>query len=960
MDSKRKELGTGKKSSSIQGCARSVRIGGSHRPSTNYPITNFFRMIPKCGVATQKNVPLVHDSSCDESVQIVPDKANTGRVLYGPSTSDDFSGPQCSTKTNKHLEIPETYRSFYPNMHKFLYNTCSNLLCKTCPAALKSQICNKRKYLKFCKVFNCVYHLKCSICKLGYVGQTSSTLNIRMNLHRSQSKKSGDINRSMEIEHFHKHEFKNVIIQILDIIPDNLNRIWWENIHISQFKSLYPYGLNTIQYNKNYNEDYVRNISQDSVYLMINQFRNPTKTNNSGLYRIRGPRRNKNDLNQSMLKYNIFVKKYIDEGKIEFSWIKNLVFSLRRNQIRDYWQFISLEFDDRAPLIGVTIMDLVKYRAHILGINLNSIPQVFDTSYCVINFNNKLLNNIKFPTLFSEQAHNFPISGVRVVCSFRYPTPVCRTIFNYNYISKNLNKYKNNTCICKEDSPYFDYNHNHVITGDLGVLENCGVRNLMELGTNYRLPTCQSKNNIINFFKKDIDSYVYGVAIKYSYPLKAFDEWKQKLNSNFMNLVNNSKPNLDIKNNIKIMDYNRDLKNLQSVYVLSYVDKVASNYAITCLPYYCETLIKVYENKDLYTKVTEPVNSIINRIRAMYKLTGLTNLNFKFPYLILIPKLHKNPIKFRSVTVGCNTYLVRANNKLLSVIKNIYPIMTKYGSCIVKNSFEAIGKINELDNITHFRSFDFNDLFNSISLQDLFDIMISAFEKYDLLAYITFAKYKSLLKLVLFETYLMFEDKIYKQNRGIPMGGGCSSALADIFLFTFESGVNLINNIAYFRFVDDLLIAFQEGNSDSDIDFTFYPGYLTLTENVCNANKTVNYLDISIGVEDGVVVYSMYNKRDYYKFKINSLTKWNSVIHVNVFRNILINHFVRCSRLNSGNDSLKAEVSKFIRLAQMSDYPYYFIVKIVSNFFNLSRLESIKQFKINKIPYLRIGGAIDY
>ena len=44
------------------------------------------------------------------------------------------------------------------------------------------------------------------------------------------------------------------------------------------------------------------------------------------------------------------------------------------------------------------------------------------------------------------------------------------------------------------------------------------------------------------------------------------------------------------------------------------------------------------------------------QIHAFYKLLKLPHNNYNYPCLVLIPKFHKKPVKFRTVTIGCNNY----------------------------------------------------------------------------------------------------------------------------------------------------------------------------------------------------------------------------------------------------------------------------------------------------------------
>ena len=76
----------------------------------------------------------------------------------------------------------------------------------------KEQIDFENKNNTFCKASNVVYYIECSVCNLGYVGQTSNTLNVRINGHRSDTKncKNKKVN-DFEIEPFQLYDFNKII-----------------------------------------------------------------------------------------------------------------------------------------------------------------------------------------------------------------------------------------------------------------------------------------------------------------------------------------------------------------------------------------------------------------------------------------------------------------------------------------------------------------------------------------------------------------------------------------------------------------------------------------------------------------------------------------------------------------------------------------------------------------------------
>ena len=59
--------------------------------------------------------------------------------------------------------------------------------------------------------------------------------------------------------------------------------------------------------------------------------------------------------------------------------------------------------------------------------------------------------------------------------------------------------------------------------------------------------------------------------------------------------------------------------------------------------------------------------------------------NSNYTYLVLIPKFYKNPAKFRTVTIGRNTYSNNGSKFLLNIIKQIYNLtMNNNSHCLKK------------------------------------------------------------------------------------------------------------------------------------------------------------------------------------------------------------------------------------------------------------------------------------
>ena len=134
------------------------------------------------------------------------------------------------------------------------FNPCKDKRCLTCPSALTgetvpitstSDTFTINKHLT-CKSYNVIYVVTCKRCKKQYVGKTETTLNLRVNNHRSfiNTKKQDPLSR-----HFYtnNHTFADYQITAIDFIPyaDTHTICNKETFYIKLFKTIHPSGINS-------------------------------------------------------------------------------------------------------------------------------------------------------------------------------------------------------------------------------------------------------------------------------------------------------------------------------------------------------------------------------------------------------------------------------------------------------------------------------------------------------------------------------------------------------------------------------------------------------------------------------------------------------------------------------------------------------------------------------------------
>ena len=123
--------------------------------------------------------------------------------------------------------------------------------------------------------------------------------------------------------------------------------------------------------------------------------------------------------------------------------------------------------------------------------------------YCNIPFVHKIIEKIgireilKFREVNAYLPHKAQKFKIRT--TFSYGPTLGRKIFNYNATLRNLNNSDFNTLTCDCGSTYapFVYEpHGHVHTGQLDIIQNHDLRNIMARGAKFRLTPRISKRKI--------------------------------------------------------------------------------------------------------------------------------------------------------------------------------------------------------------------------------------------------------------------------------------------------------------------------------------------------------------------------------------------------------------------------------------------------------------------------------
>ena len=85
-----------------------------------------------------------------------------------------------------------------------------------------------------------------------------------------------------------------------------------------------------------------------------------------------------------------------------------------------------------------------------------------------------------------------------------------------------------NVCDCK-NSIFCDPHHQHIVTGDLRVIEDKDLRKLFCKGPKYREPQNVNWDHFLNNFQKTLKDCTKKWANKLKFKIEIFSEWEEKV-----------------------------------------------------------------------------------------------------------------------------------------------------------------------------------------------------------------------------------------------------------------------------------------------------------------------------------------------------------------------------------------------------------------------------------------------
>ena len=800
-----------------------------------------------------------------------------------------------------------------------------------------------------CKSHNVIYLVSCNQCNLQYVGLTTQKIRDRIGQHIRHIKKN-DLTTYL-VRHFNNsdHDISDIRVSIIDYVGHNTQGshelLELENYWIRTLNTAYPFGLND-------NVKGVGNISR----LDISSF----NANNTPYFSISQNRKTRSHGHRSMSK---------NRNTSEVLNVLNQLLKLSKDHI--HLLYVALR--------GLSHKVLFKIREIILGkskeydkrfchmilaftstLVIPKTTKLKDRMVLVVPYLNKIMDKINLSGILNcKKVKSMLPSNLKFpetpMISYKFGKTIGQSLFNYNKILRDISvaDVEHLTCNCDKDKgliPYVYKEHGHVHTGNLDIIENDELRNIMKKGSRFREVPFVHRNKYFSELCLHLDNFVQKWARKEGTCPSNFDNWC-KLVKNYVLSKIRKIDFAPIKEVLHLDSVKQYISGLHEKFVICPIDKAGHNFAIVCKKFYIDIIKKelgVYTTamgNDVYQPVSYNIDDLVMKhaeiLKEDFNIT-LKDTDRNVPLIYWISKQHKNPYKFRFISGAshCTTKPLSVElSYILKLIKNhfknycqkIYKNSGLQMYWSVDNSLECLNKFGK-DEASSIHTYDFSTLYTNLPLKDIHEkltelicrmfknsyamyISVNAFTKKAFWSnerikgyrHYTLQQVLDALEFILFNTYIRFGDYIFLQTRGIPMGGNASPLIADLYLSWLEfcfldklvkkKDIDLVHRLSHnCRYIDD--IATPNFTEFLELASKIYPPEVPLEANDGNGKRDT-FLDLDVRICDGSFIFKVFHKVDLFKFEVISFPYLESNIPQRICYSTFFSQLIRFMRICS-------------------------------------------------------------
>ena len=282
---------------------------------------------------------------------------------------------------------------------------------------------------------------------------------------------------------------------------------------------------------------------------------------------------------------------------------------------------------------------------------------------------------------------------------------------------------------------------------------------------------------------------------------------------------------------------------------------------------------------------------------------GYITHHSKIPRFYHLIKTHKeNPsVKIRPIVANCQG----PTRKLSWLLQKLLCPLMDTVSTHLRNSAQLMEEISNIDRgllVEHSYPFslDVNNLYTSIPVPDAVEAICEYIEEHKEVHIPLRTDYlKDLLRAVLMNTYFTFNNAIYQQVHGLPMGSSVSGTLAIIFLFRLEiRTIRTMPIVLYRRYIDDVCLITtnrEEAIRIRDLMNQQHPSIRFDIEHPVDG-RTLQLLDFEFTItSEGTTKYNFYKKKVKKPIFVHQQSALPSRMKIQVIKNEIRRIHTRCT-----------------------------------------------------------------
>ena len=495
-------------------------------------------------------------------------------------------------------------------------------------------------------------------------------------------------------------------------------------------------------------------------------------------------------------------------------------------------------------------------------------------------------------------------------------------------------------------------------------MDDYSLKDIFRHGSKFRLIPTLNKNLIREEIRSDVSEYIYKISLKLNIHLGHFAEWKAKLLDLIFYKISTVINIFPCTTNF--VQFSNKVKNLQDKFVVMPVDKASNNFGFVCKRFYATILLSEIDSDSVFEQYRGNINSVKDAYDNVLKEFKVSPSAYNIPFMYAIPKFHKNPLKFRFITSSINCICKKISvflNLILDKLVSIISLESEF-NWIIKNNSEVLELLrdqvgnHENSNNLMVATYDFSTLYTTLPHHDLIRCLVALYNKYftsDIVLYfenkklsLSKSKFVEILKFCISNNFIYFDNKLYRQKVGIPMGANYSPNLANLYLHFYESKFMTINvqehRLAYsftYRYIDDLL-AINNDHIINDID-SIYPPDLEVNNTNSAPHRNCSFLDLDIEITDDGFTHKVYDKRRDFNFEMLGLPSFNSNTPTKLAYGVLCSQFCRYSSICKFGADFTFNCQLLIDKLKRNDFPSRVLKKFVIKFEFCKRL-SVSKF----------------